>query len=337
LSVRLRIFRPVRLLESCLTDIPVVLGHFRPIILMPIGVLTGLPAQQIEAILVHELAHVSRCDYLINVLQRSAECLLFYHPALWWISRRVREERENCCDDLVVRIKGNPREYAFALAALEESRMPGYKPAVAATGGSVMKRVRRLLNPKRPSGSLAPVLAVLFFCATGALGIAAWAGGMQDSIATAQQQTNRPAGSGYEKWLNEDVVYIIDNAERSAFVKLTTDEERDKFIEQFWARRDPRPGTPENQFKEEHYRRIAYANKHFGSSVPGWRTDRGYMYIVYGPPDEIDAHPAGPSGMRSGYEEWMYRHIEAVGDNLYLTFIDRSGHGDYHLAPGNAR
>ncbi len=337
LSARLRISRPVQLLESCLTDVPVVLGHFRPVILMPVGVLTGLPAQQIEAILLHELAHVRRCDYLVNILQRWAECLLFYHPALWWISRCVREERENCCDDVVVRMKGNAREYAFALAALEESRNPRYKPAVAATGGSVMKRIRRLLDPKRPSGASAPVFAVLLFCATGTLGIAAWSGRTQDSSSAAQQETSHLAGSPYEKWLNEDVVYIIDNAERSAFLKLKTDEEREKFVEQFWARRDPTPGTPENEFKEEHYRRIAFANKHFGSSVPGWRTDRGYMYIVYGPPDEIDSHPAGSPGARSGHEEWMYRHVEGVGDNLYLTFVDRSGHGDYHLAPGNAR
>ncbi len=99
--------------------------------------------------------------------------------------------------------------------------------------------------------------------------------------------------STYKKWLNEDVRYIITPEEMSAFKQLSNDEERDQFIEQFWLRRDPTPDTPENEFKEEHYRRIAYANEHFAAGIPGWRTDRGRIYIMWGPPDEIDAHPSG--------------------------------------------
>ena len=105
LSRQLRLSRPVQLLESCLADVPMVLGHFRPVILIPVGVLAGLPAGQIEAILLHELAHIRRFDYLVNVLQRLVEGLLFYHPAVWWISRVIRAERENCCDDWL-----SPRE-----------------------------------------------------------------------------------------------------------------------------------------------------------------------------------------------------------------------------------
>ncbi len=112
------------------------------------------------------------------------------------------------------------------------------------------------------------------------------------------------------KWLNEDVVYIITGAERQAFGQLNTDEEREQFIEQFWLRRDPTPDTVENEFKEEHYRRIAYANEHFSSSVQGWKTDRGRIYITYGPPDEIDSHP---SGQPSPFEDWRYRFIEGMG------------------------
>ena len=100
-------------------------------------------------------------------------------------------------------------------------------------------------------------------------------------------------GKSYKKWLDEDVRWIISDEERSAFLQLSNDEERDSFIEAFWQRRDPTPDTPENEFKEEHYRRIAYANEHFAAGIPGWKTDRGRMYIVYGPPDEIDAHPSG--------------------------------------------
>ncbi|MGH9668399.1 MAG: GWxTD domain-containing protein, partial [Bryobacteraceae bacterium] len=97
----------------------------------------------------------------------------------------------------------------------------------------------------------------------------------------------------YKKWLNEDVGYIITDEERQAFKRLATDEERDSFIENFWLRRDPTPDTEENEFKEEHYRRIAYANEHYAAGLPGWKTDRGRMYIMWGPPDEIESHPSG--------------------------------------------
>ena len=125
---------------------------------MPVGLLTGLPREQIEAILLHELAHIRRCDYLVNVLQRSVEGLLFYHPAVWWISRVIRAERENCCDDVVVATSGNAHEYAVALAALEENRWSGREPAVAATGGNLVKRIRRLLYPQRPQWRLDAVV-----------------------------------------------------------------------------------------------------------------------------------------------------------------------------------
>ena len=97
----------------------------------------------------------------------------------------------------------------------------------------------------------------------------------------------------YKKWLNEDVVWIITDQERAAFKQLSNDEERDNFIEAFWQRRDPTPDTEENEYKEEHYRRIAYANEHFAAGIPGWKSDRGRIYIMYGPADEVDSHPSG--------------------------------------------
>ena len=131
------------------------------------------------------------------------------------------------------------------------------------------------------------------------------------------------------------MVYIIADEERAAFLKLTTDEERKKLIEQFWERRNPSPGASENVFKEEHYRRIAYANKHWAmASKPGWQTDRGHMYIVYGPPDEIESHLPGRNGIP--FEDWKYRNVEGMGNAGYFTFIDRTGHGDYRLAPASA-
>ena len=146
----------------------------------------------------------------------------------------------------------------------------------------------------------------------------------------------------YRKWLDEDVRWIITDQEKSAFMQLSNDEERDQFIEAFWQRRDPTPDTEENEFKEEHYRRIAYANEHFAAGIPGWKTDRGRMYIVFGPPDEIDAHPSGGTyerpmeeggGETSTYpfETWRYRYIEGIGQEVMIEFVDTCMCGDYHM------
>ncbi len=338
LSAQLRLSRPVRLLESCLVDAPMVLGHFRPIILMPIGLLAGLPAGQIEAILLHELAHIRRYDYLVNVLQRSVEGLLFYHPAVWWMSRVIRAERENCCDDVVVAMSGNAHEYAVALATLEQNRWSGREPAVAATGGNLVKRIRRLLYPQSPNGAWTPLFAAVILMTIAAVALAGWQAAPAQSSGAAQQQTERSGRSPYVNWLNEDVVYIIDDKERAAFEKLTTDEERNKFIEQFWLRRETR-ATSADKVKEEHYRRIAYANEHFRgpSGRSGWKTDRGHMYILYGPPDELESHPKAGAQTSYPFEAWKYRHVEGIGDDLFFKFIDPTGTGDYRLAPSNGR
>jgi GWxTD domain-containing protein len=147
----------------------------------------------------------------------------------------------------------------------------------------------------------------------------------------------------YAKWLKEDVAYIITPDERIVFLNLSTNDEKDTFIEQFWRRRDPDPRTSNNEFKEEHYRRIAFVNERFGSGIPGWRTDRGKTYIIHGPPDEIDPHPSGgtydrPSWEGGGqtatfpFEVWRYRHIEGIGSDIMLEFVDRSYTGEYKLA-----
>src|ERR1700686_5523091 len=146
----------------------------------------------------------------------------------------------------------------------------------------------------------------------------------------------------YKKWLNEDVVWIISDEERAAFKQLSNDEERDNFIEAFWQRRDPTPDTEENEYKEEHYQRIAYANEHFAAGVPGWKTDRGRIYIVYGKADEIDSHPSGGSyerPMEEGggetstfpFEDWRYRYLEGIGQEVLIEFVDTCMCGDYHM------
>jgi GWxTD domain-containing protein len=147
----------------------------------------------------------------------------------------------------------------------------------------------------------------------------------------------------YKKWLDEDVLYIISEEEKKVFKDLKTDEERESFIEQFWARRDPDPRTPENEFKEEHYLRIAYANDHFASGYPGWKTDRGRIYITYGKPAEIESHPSGGTYNREiwegggttstfPFERWRYRHIDGIGDDIEIEFVDKSMSGEYRMA-----
>jgi GWxTD domain-containing protein len=146
----------------------------------------------------------------------------------------------------------------------------------------------------------------------------------------------------YKKWLNEDVVWIITDEERAAFKQLSNDEERDNFIEAFWQRRDPTPDTEENEYKEEHYARIAYANEHFAAGIPGWKTDRGRIYIMYGKPDEIDAHPSGGTydrpideggGQTSTFpfEDWRYRYIEGIGQEVIIEFVDTCMCGAYEM------
>ena len=355
----LRISRPVLLFESGLTEVPVVIGFFRPVILTPLGLLTGFPAEHVEAFLIHELAHIRRCDYLVNLAQSFVEGLLFYHPAVWWISAHVRAERENCCDDAVVALTGDAHGYAVALTTLEESRWMSAETALAATGGNLVKRVHRLLGRRQPRMAAGPVVGLLLISACLALAArSAKPLASPQSVPNLQVLSSAPAPvhrevipllaqaqstptaqpeTPYQKWLNEDVAYITTNAERQAFRRLETDAEREHFIEQFWLRRDPTPGTPRNELKEEHYRRIAYANARFrtATELPGWKTDRGRIYITFGPPGEIDSHPnGGPfhgDNALYGFETWHYRYIEGIGNDVLIEFADEARDGTYHM------
>ena len=166
---------------------------------------------------------------------------------------------------------------------------------------------------------------------------------LSDKEKIAQQKAVKKELKGeYAKWVNEDVRWIITDDELAAFKSLSNDEERDQFIESFWLRRNPNPDSPENEYREEHYARIAYANEHFAAGKPGWRTDRGHIYIAYGKPDSIDSHPSGGSyerPMEEGggntstfpFEIWHYRYLEGIGDNIDLEFVDTCMCGDYHM------
>jgi GWxTD domain-containing protein len=157
-----------------------------------------------------------------------------------------------------------------------------------------------------------------------------------------QKELKQELHGAYRKWLDEDVRWIITDQEKKAFMSLSNDEERDAFIEQFWRRRNPNPDSPENEFREEHYRRIAYANEHFAAGKPGWMTDRGHIYIAFGPADSIDSHPSGGNyerPMEEGggetstfpFETWHYRYLEGIGDNIDIEFVDTCMCGDYHM------
>jgi GWxTD domain-containing protein len=164
-----------------------------------------------------------------------------------------------------------------------------------------------------------------------------------EDITNQSRTVKKELKDAYKKWLNTDVAYIITKDERKAFNALQTDEERENFIENFWRRRDPNPDTEENEYREEYYERIAYANEHFTSGIPGWKTDRGRIYIAWGKPDSVESHPTGGTYDRPSYEgggstttypfeTWFYRHLDNVGDGLEIEFVDPTGTGEYRMS-----
>ena len=333
LSQRLGLTRAVTFLTSTRLIGPAQAGFLKPVVLLPLSLLTQLPAAQLEAIIAHELAHIQRHDYLVNLLQTFVETLLFYHPAVWWVSHVIRAERELCCDQLAADVTGNRHQYAEALLAVEV--MAGGRLAFtnAATGGNLRQRIARLLGQTERTGSAAAMPTVMIaLLLAGAMLFPVRAQTPPPAAPQAKEslsfwQTidrwhrdfvrhmglmphsspkNLAAQAGnvgaYDKWLHEDVVYIISEPETKRFQSLKSDSEREQFIVQFWQRRDTTPATPQNEAKEEHYRRIAKANQKFGTgSEAGWKTPRGRLYIVKGPPDELEIHPERKN------EKWLYR------------------------------
>jgi GWxTD domain-containing protein len=320
LSSRLGVVRPVSLVNSALVQVPTVIGWLRPAVLLPIGCLTGLSTIQIESIFVHELAHIRRHDYLVSVFQSIVEAVLFYHPAVWWVSRQVRREREDSCDDLAVKISGDSLAYAKALSVLEERR--GALPAVAlsANGGVLATRIKRLLGYKEAPAyswlTAATLFAVVVAAAALCVGTLAGAQTNPDNQTSMKSSgVSHPTDAQDQHWVDEDVLWIIGPQERATFLKLSNDEERDEFIRQFWQRRSA--GAPGgDNVRAEHYRRLAYANQHFAAGIPGWKTDRGRIYIMYGPPNSIEAHPVG---VAQPYELWHYREIKEFGPAEHVS------------------
>lgn len=299
LCARMGVRRGVELRATGRVDSPFTAGLWRPVIVVPLATLAGLPAEQLEAVLLHELAHIRRHDYLAEWVLQIAETVLFYHPAIWWMTSMMRKERERSCDDMAIASGVERGCYAKALLRLEELRVPAL--ANGWTGSDLHGRVMRVLG--RPSRTPAwPVLAALAFALAAPFAPLMVA------------QVSKP----YSMWLNEDVTYIIEPAERKRFESLRSDAEREQFIEQFWKRRDPTPATMENEAKEEHYRRIRYSNDRFKESgKAGWATEKGRTYIRFGPPEEIESHP------ERGYEHWLYKEIPGVGTRVIFEFGKR--------------
>jgi GWxTD domain-containing protein len=332
----LGIRRPVRVLQADWARVPCVAGWLHPVVLLPGATILGLPVEQLEAILAHELAHVRRRDWLIIVLQRLAETLLFFHPAVWWISHRITAEREHCCDDLAASVCGDRITYARALLSLEETRSP-LAPALAANSGNLADRIRRLLETEDhdQSGGTAWMTAAVAIVVIAAVLVTAHPLGAQQSDKWAPSEfakvrreaydrdSDRLAYLGpYAKWLLDDVATLIAPEEAARFKQLTSDAERRQFIEQFWLRRDPTPGTPENEFKDRHYQKLHLAATRW--AVPGGRgflEDRGYFYLTYGPPDEIEQHPR----VR---EDWAYRNFHYPDGRIATLFLRFDANGD---------
>jgi TonB family protein len=349
LARRIGVSRPVQLLNSAIVQVPTVIGWLRPVVLIPFGCLAGLSPLQIEAILAHELAHIRRHDYLISVLQSTIEALLFYHPAVWWVSQNIRREREHCCDDLAVQLTGDPLTYARALSLLEERRATLPTIALAINGGNLTMRIKRLLQSQdtQPTTQLTALtlLAVVLIATATCITTAARAQSNRTPNATLKVITEEPRtpepgitkpitttpaiNPQYQLWIDEDVRWNIEPAERNAFLNLTTDLERDHFIDQFWQRRSPAGATP-TAAREEHYRRIAYTNDTFtAANTPGWQTDRGHIYIVNGAPNSIDSHGPSPDG--PAYEIWHYNSA-STRNGITFKFVDTCKCGNLQFA-----
>ena len=222
LAARLGISRAVTLLESHVAETPFVVGLWRPVILAPVGLLTGLTPDHLEAILLHELAHIRRWDYAVNVAQTLVEGLLFYHPAVWWTSSVVRAEREHCCDDMVVAVRGDARGYAEALTALEATRRVA-EPALAARGGNLMKRIRRILEPPRPRSTAGAAALAAALLTVAAVGLSAWQPGSAPDAAAASRL---PAAAAQAALLHAQTMSDAEQGAARVQASLAVEKER---------------------------------------------------------------------------------------------------------------
>ena len=338
--------------ESDLVRVPITVGVIRPRIILPSD-WRDWPEHKLRAVVAHEQAHVERRDPARQLAASIYRSLAWFHPLAWWLRAELVELAEQASDDAAIAAAEDRVGYAEALLSFIE-RTPQrveWEGVTMANRQTRMRRIVRVLDNNRelsaPSTKRALAVLIvaalpLIYLATAMRPVLAQAPAAVPSGHAQLSNTNVCGGNAaYAKWLNEDVAYLITNEERRAFEQLPSAAECSMFVEQFWLRRDPTPGTPENEFKEEYYRRIAYANQHFATAVPGWRTDRGRVYITYGPPDEIEAHPGSihqrPAEEGGGtselypFDQWLYHHNNALGIDILFEFVDRTRDNDYRL------
>jgi GWxTD domain-containing protein len=345
-----------RVRESESISVPMTVGQISPTILLPMG-WHEWDSAKLRAVLAHEQAHVRRADWAIGVMARINCCVFWFHPVSWWLKRELALLAEHACDDSALRQVGDRRQYAEALfeiaSAMKSAEGRFIGDAVSMAKETIVeKRMEQILDDTRtipPAFGqrgwvtlLVCTLPVAYVASTVQLARAQTptAVVVRDNPPPAPQLLAQarppvpapapaPAATPYQKWLGEEVALIISDEERRAFNRLQTDDERQQFIIQFWLRRDPTPGTEENEMKEEHYRRIAFANDNYSAGVQGWKTDRGMIYIKYGPPDAMKSLGATPTTYP--IENWYYRYVEALGTPEEFQFVDPTMTGRYHL------
>jgi GWxTD domain-containing protein len=329
-----------------------------------------------DAILIHEKSHVRRGDFYVQLLAGVHRAVFWFSPLAWWLKDQLLKASENACDDEAIEKVGDRISYAELLLELTKIRSNDRLMGVAmARGKTVERRVERILREKWISPRLSVVRRIFIIAAIVPLvGLAAgsWLVQAETELlpvytavpvpapALALQQGNptppapaptpapqgRPApvsadAGALGNWVEENVVDISTDEEQAAFKALRNDAERQAFIEQFWLRRDPTPGTSENEFRQEFFRRVALANERYGTpATPGWKTDRGRILVLFGEADEVETHALGGTFLRADgvdltaripFEKWRYRVINGIGQNIVLEFVDVDRNGVYRL------
>ena len=342
---------PGRELASGWTDVrvsteaagPAVFGLVRPVLLLPAGIDARLTREELSAVIAHETAHARRYDNLTTALHRVVTAVFWFHPFVWWIGHRLIEERERASDEAAIAAGCSPAVYARGLLKVCRSALDMPQGCMAGAYSSnlrtrvegIMKydEIRRLHPALRFAVGALAMLSLTLPVAAGFLHPAARPASQEPVPAPVPPGEDVQVAETVELWPDVDVVYIIEDLERSAFEDLETEEERRRFIESFWLRRDPTPGTVGNEYREEHYRRIEEANRRFSfGDTDGWRSDRGRIYIVYGEPASIQSTVSGAGQPASfAIQRWRYAYIEGLGANAELTFVDVNRTGDYRL------
>lgn len=299
---------PVYLSEGAAS--PLACGIFFRRIVLPAALVPRLSSSQLRAVLLHESIHLRHHDNLVASLSFLLRSVYWFHPLVWWLDAQALATREFARDEEVLSHL-DPESYAEVLLQVCQSGLdlPGAHTA-AMQSRNLQKRIDFSMQAKMTRQAPAARRAWIAFSLTAAL-ISATV--FYSQPVSAQQPRSRSDGSTpaanspYDRWLAEDVTYIVTFQEKMRFNQIRTGAEREAFIEQFWLIRDPTPGTPENEMKTEHYRRIAYANERFGTaSTPGWRTPRGRFYIAMGPPDQLEDHP------QRQVQLWRYTTLAGV-------------------------